>query len=203
MSIIAYTPETLVSGQEYIYQTPISGLYFIRRPVYADERGYLTEPLNVEDLENTLGYPFTIRQANLSRSEEFVLRGFHAENWNKLVSVISGVAYCVLVDVRPASVTFGQKVTFWFNAKKRFPGSLYIERGIANSLCVVEGPVNYYYLVNQLYHGRDPAGDVAINLFDRDLAIDWPITRKEARISKRDAEAVSLRQMFPEKFNPA
>lgn len=195
-----YVPHVLFPGQEHIFLTMLSGLYFIKATVHEDERGWFTEPLNIRDLESILGYPLTVCQANLSRSETGVIRGFHAEGWNKMVTVIQGLAYCVLADIRPQSPTFGQTVKFWLDARSTHPGSLYIEAGIANSVCAIEGPVYYHYLVDRLYQERDRSGDVAINLFDPDLAVEWPTAQSESLISQRDKTAVSLRSLFPEKF---
>ena len=60
----------------------------------------------------------------------------------------------------------------------------------------LKGPVEYVYLVDRLYKDRDPAGDVAISLFDPGLNIDWPLKKEEMIISDRDKQAVSLKERF-------
>jgi dTDP-4-dehydrorhamnose 3,5-epimerase-like enzyme len=37
-------------------------------------------------------------------------------------------------------------------------------------------------------------------LFDPDLAVPWPISRKEMIVSERDEQAISLREKFPDQF---
>lgn len=184
-----------------IYQTHISGLWYVAPKSFADQRGFYSELSRVPELEAVLGKPFAIKQINHSHSVDRVIRGFHAENWDKLITVISGTTFCALADVRPASATFGQVETFLLGFDQpAIAGSLLITAGIANSFCVLQGPVNYVYSVNELYANRDPQGDVAISLFDPDLAVQWPLEREQLVISDRDAQAVSLRQRFPEKF---
>ena len=65
-------------------------------------------------------------------------------------------------------------------------------KGLGNSLCVVNGPVDYLYAVDALYRERDTSGDQAISLFDPELAIPWPISREQMIISERDKQSVNL-----------
>ena len=125
----------------------------------------------------------------------------HAEDWKKIITVINGLAFCALADVRPESATFGQVVNFRLGfGEGGLTGSLLVEEEIANSFCVLKGPVDYVYCVDRLYSERDPKGDVAISLFDPDLKIEWPIKREAMILSERDKNSISLRQRFPEKF---
>ena len=79
-------------------------------------------------------------------------------------------------------------------------GAIYLEKGIGNSLCVTEGPVDYVYVVDVLYADRDKSQDRAISIFDKDLAIDWPVARERMIMSERDTQTVTLRELLPEKF---
>jgi dTDP-4-dehydrorhamnose 3,5-epimerase-like enzyme len=75
----------------------------------------------------------------------------------------------------------------------RLSGCLFIDRGIANSVCVIDGPLDYIYCVDALYQDRDRADDVAISLFDPQLQIDWPLAKADMIISKRDSHARNLK----------
>lgn len=173
--------------------TSIEGLYFIPADERLDERGSFTQLGQVPAIESITGEPFVIKQFNLARSNKNVIRGFHAEQWNKLVTVASGSVYCVLVDIRQDSPTFmAQEHLLLGNQPDALTGMLYISAGVANSVCVTEAPVNYLYAVDALYEDRDPQFDVALNLFDTTLAIQWPIDRDQMVISERDLQAQSL-----------
>lgn len=187
---------------EYIYETDIPGLYFVEHKKFDDDRGFYSELCRTPEIDMINGGRFVVKQVNLALSNKNVIRGFHAEGWNKLITVLTGEAYCVLADVRPDSPEFGRAQVFSLgDTANSLPGSLFVPAGIANSLFVVEGPVNYLYCVDQLYAERDVTNDVAISLFDEDLNIPWPISREQMIMSDRDKNAVSLREKFPEKFN--
>lgn len=180
--------------QQYIKQTSIPGLLILERPTLDDERGFFREVFHLDELEKVLGYAFKPVQWNHSRSKPRVLRGQHAENWNKLVYPVTGELFASVVDIRPEMETFGKVETFGFDDSKRY--ALFIPKGMANSFCVVgEADVNYLYLVDRYYDGSDTR---AIAWDDPDININWPI--ENPIISERDRNNPNLRDLFPEKF---
>lgn len=187
--------------EEGVFETGINGLWYVERKQFGDFRGFFTEVNHINKLEKVSGEEFKIAQINHSQSKARVMRGMHAEDWKKLIFVTSGVSFSALADVRSSSETFKKVVCFKLGFGKRaLKGGLFILPGIANSVCVLKGPVEYVYLVDKLYKDRDPSRDVAISLFDKDLAIEWPLKREEMVISERDKKAVSLREKFANKF---
>lgn len=193
------TPELLV--KDNVYKTKINGLFFLSFNFFPDERGFFAEIGHTHKIEALIGQPFKVAQINHSRSLTNVVRGMHAEGWNKLTTVVNGIAFSALADVRPDSPTFGQVETFEFGPDNNgLKGSLFITKGIANSVCVLKGPVDYIYCIDKLYQDRDQSGDQAISIFDPDLNIPWPIAKDNMIISDRDRHAVTLRQKFPGKF---
>lgn len=181
-----------------IYKTKIDGLFFLRFKKYSDDRGFFSELAKIPPIEKLIGFKFEPQQFNYSFSKTNVVRGLHAENWHKLVTVVCGQAFSALVDIRPHSPTFKQVEYFRLGTHhdEDYGSGLFISPGIANSICVVEGPVGYIYAVNKLYEERDRSGDKAISLFDPDLNIDWPIKKENMIVSKRDMDAVSLKGLF-------
>lgn len=178
---------------KFIKTTSIPGLLILEGPILADERGFFKEIFHLDELEEALGYEFKPVQANHSQSLTGVLRGLHAENWNKLVYPLSGKVFVAIVDIRPESETFAKVETFTLDDSNRH--ALFIPKGLANSFCVLEGTVNYLYLVDAYYDGTDTR---AIAFDDPDLNIAWPI--ENPIISERDRENPRLRELFPEKF---
>jgi dTDP-4-dehydrorhamnose 3,5-epimerase len=196
-----FQPMKDLEVDEGVFRTEINGLWYLERKSFSDERGFFSETAYTYKIDKLIGKPFIVKQINHSRSLEKVVRGMHSEAWKKLITVTNGVAFCALADIRPNSATFGQVVSFLLGfSDQALPGSLFVEEQIANSFCVVKGPVDYVYCVDRLYSERDPKGDVAISLFDPDLKIEWPIQQQEMILSERDRNSVSLRQRFPEKF---
>lgn len=184
-----------------IYKTSLEGLFFIPSQKHEDDRGYYAELTRIPEIDAVRKTPFTVAQVNVARSNTNIARGIHAEQWNKLVTVTNGTAFCAFADIRPESPTFGKVETALLGTgTDALFGSFFIEKGIGNSLCVTEGPVDYIYYVDALYKNRDTSFDRAVSLFDPDLAIAWPISKEEMIISERDTNAVSLRELFPEKY---
>lgn len=193
-----YTPSEELAIADNIFKTNIDGLFYFKYKKFIDERGYFTQVLEPERIRQAgINSEFQIQQVNLSVSKERITRGIHTEGWNKLITVVRGHAFCALADVRLDSPTYKQIEYFDFVAdeENEWGEGLYISKKIGNSVCVVEGPLHYLYGVDQLYHERDKADDVAISIFDQDLNIQWPFTRDEMIISERDINGVSLREM--------
>jgi dTDP-4-dehydrorhamnose 3,5-epimerase len=196
-----FTPSPQTQVAERIHQTPINGVYFIEHTIHQDNRGFFAELALISDLNQVLKQEFTIKQVNLARSEVNVARGFHYEDWNKLVTIIHGHAFCALVDIRSDSSTFGQSITLTLGENgNSLQGNLYIPQGVANSYCVVKGPLDYLYGVDKLYRDRVPSDNGSISLFDPDLKISWPIPKEKMIISERDQNAQTMRHKFPDTF---
>lgn len=180
--------------QKIIKTTSIPEVFILERPIFNDERGFFKEVFHLNELEDALGFPFKSVQWNHSKSQPGVLRGQHAENWNKLIYPVNGELFASIADIRPDSKTFGKVETFIFNDSKKY--ALFIPKGLANSFCVTgTEAVNYLYLVDAYYDGSDTR---AIAWDDPDLNIDWPV--KNPILSQRDKNNPRLRDLFPEKF---
>ena len=150
--------------------------------------------MEVKQIRQEINPNFQIQQVNLSVSKSKVLRGIHAENWNKLVTVLSGQAQLVIADIRQDSPTYKKLVYFNINANEQsdFGESLYISAKLGNSICAINGPVYYLYGVDQSYQERNKDDDQAISVFDPDLNIQWPFSRDELIISQRDLNSINL-----------
>lgn len=195
-----FSPSPEMEIAHGIYKTSLAGLYFIASQQHTDDRGYYSELVRIPELNEVLGTPFIVAQVNCARSLSNVARGIHAENWNKLVTVVQGTAFCAFADIRPMSDTFGKVETALLGpGQNALHGSFFIEKGIGNSLCVTEGPVDYLYYVDALYKDRDTSFDQAVSLFDPSLNISWPLSKDEMIISERDKNAVTLEELVGEK----
>jgi dTDP-4-dehydrorhamnose 3,5-epimerase len=197
MTPIAFTPSSENQVGEYLYQMPLEGLLYIAHKRADDQRGFYSELDRLPEIESYLGLDFHIRQINLSHSNPNVIRGFHTENWNKLLTVVHGACFCAWADFRHDSPSLGQVVTLTMGVEPPHAfGSVFVSSGIANSFCAAFGTVDYLYSVDALYADRDTSGDMAISLFDPDLNVTWPIAREEMVISQRDLDAQSFASRF-------
>lgn len=149
----------------------IEGLYVITPTVHGDERGYFIETYNQKDLQEA-GLDPVFVQDNQSSSSKGVLRGLHYQKnypQGKLVRVIRGSVFDVVVDLRQGSKTFGK----WFGVelseenKKQF----YVPKGFAHGYLVLSEWAEFCYKCTDFYHPGDDGG-LAWN--DPDIGIRWP-----------------------------
>lgn len=201
--------DTLPTGwqSETVVSTAIDDIFALPVTPHHDERGFFAELGKIPHLDEVRGESFTIKQINHAHSKLHVTRGFHAEDWNKLITVTRGICFIAIADIREESETKGtvlvgllghQKAYDSLNASVKetlydmpvFTGSIFLPRGVANSVCVLSDQLDYLYGVDKLYEERNPAGDIAISLFDPTINVSWPIDKKQMIISERDIQSV-------------
>ncbi len=177
-----------------VRETVIPGFFEIDLVVHGDSRGWFKENYQKEKME-ALGLPvFETVQNNFSfNAEKGVTRGLHAEPWEKFISVANGRVFGVWVDLRVGS-TFGQTLSLEITPEK----AVFVPRGVANGYQTLEDNVTYTYLVNA--HWSPEVKYVAVNLFDAELAIEWPIPREQAIISEKDERNPLLSEVKPQEF---
>ncbi|MGB2766948.1 MAG: sugar nucleotide-binding protein [Propionicimonas sp.] len=165
-----------------LHPTAIDGLLVLDLPLHGDARGWFKENWQREKM-TALGLPdFGPVQNNMSfNSDAGVTRGFHAEPWDKLVSLAAGRIFGAWVDLRPGP-GFGTVVTLDMGPDK----AVYVPRGVANSYQALQADTVYSYLVNQHWSPHARAEYTYVNLADETLAIEWPIPLAEAEISEAD-----------------
>ena len=160
----------------------LDGLRLVELKVRGDARGFFVERFHEAAFE-AHGLPTTFVQDNHSRSAPGVLRGLHYQNepeQGKLVGVVRGRVWDVVVDIRPESVTFGQHVTTELSDMNG--RLLWIPPRFAHGFCVLgEEPADIVYKVDAPYC---PATEGGLFWGDEDLAIRWPI--KSPVVSERD-----------------
>lgn len=175
-----------------IRQTAIPGVLIIENDLFPDDRGVFWENFQKEKLVAS-GFPeyFQPVQINFVKNlQAGVLRGIHAEPWEKYVSVITGNAVGVYVDLRKGE-GFGKVVTVELK-----PGvAVFLPVGIGNSYQTTEENTYYVYAVS----GHWKAGEkyIGVSPFDETLAINWPIGKGKALLSKKDAVLPGLSEIIP------
>lgn len=192
--IIAFMQEVqdiIFGGELKVKPTPIEGLLVINLTVHGDNRGWFKENYQKAKMV-ALGLPeFDVVQNNISFNEKVgTTRGLHAEPWDKFISVANGSVFGAWCDLRQGP-NFGQIFTI-----KITPDiAVYVPKGVANGFQTLEPNTAYTYLVND--HWSPEAKYTFVNLFDSELAIDWPIPADQAIISDKDQKHPLLKNVKP------
>lgn len=158
---------------------------------HSDNRGLFWETFRVDQFATFTGRGFPVAQVNTSVSRQGVLRGIHfAEvppGQAKYVTVSRGSIWDVVVDLRVGSRTFGQ----WDSVELSSADSraLFIPEGLGHAFIALEDDTSVTYLVSDVYR---PEHEHAVNPFDPELGIEWPIDRDQITLSPKDALAPSL-----------
>jgi dTDP-4-dehydrorhamnose 3,5-epimerase len=176
-----------------VEQTALPGVLIVRPPVFRDDRGFFLEAWRRDRFADS-GIPDTFVQDNQSRSIAGTLRGLHWQ-WRKpqakLVRVLSGRIFDVVVDVRRGSPTFGK----WFGLEMSGDDftSLYVPVGYAHGFCVLSETADVLYKCSEVY---DPGGEAGLIWNDPHVAIRWPIAAPI--LSHRDRQHPALNVSRPD-----
>ncbi len=170
-----------------IEDTPLPGLFLLTPEVKGDDRGFFMEVYR-SDIFSKFGLSTDFVQANHTRSKQGVLRGMHFQ-WEpalgKLIRIIRGTAFSVVVDIRHDSPTLGQYFTQELSDENK--RMLYAPPGFAAGFCVLSDFAEVEYHYTALYN---PAGEGSIKWNDPRISIPWPIT--DPIVSERDARGETL-----------
>jgi dTDP-4-dehydrorhamnose 3,5-epimerase len=161
--------------------TSIEGLWTIELKQFRDDRGVIREAYRQSDFE-AAGLPSLgdRPQTNATETNRGGLRGIHAEDMHKFVTVVAGEVYAVIVDLRPDSPTAGQWLGFALTAGL----GLFVSRGLGNAFqSISDDPSQYVYLFDVEWQPGMPG--VHVTPLDPALRIDWPL---EPIISEKDGD---------------
>jgi dTDP-4-dehydrorhamnose 3,5-epimerase len=176
------------------HTTDIPGLIVFDVTSVGDERGYFQEKFQKAKLV-AAGMPenFNVVQNSLSYNKEAgVTRGFHAEPWDKYISVISGKVFAAYVDLRKGS-SFGKVVTVEINPNT----AVFLPQGVANSFQTLEPDTYYLYSVNAHWSADNYDKYCFVNLADPEIGVKWPISLDKAILSDRDRNHPLLKDVTP------
>lgn len=166
------------------------GVKLIEFDVFCDGRGFFAECLDAEAFERH-GLPGRFALVARSRSEPGVIRGLHLQYrppQAKLVGVVHGRIWDVVVDLRCGSPTFGK----WSGIELSGDAGrlLWIPFGFAHGFCVVgDGPADVLYHLDAP-HG--PSGEGGIRWSDPQIGIPWPVA--DPIVSPKDAGLPTLEE---------
>jgi dTDP-4-dehydrorhamnose 3,5-epimerase len=157
-----------------ITPTEIPAVLVIEPRVFEDDRGFFFESFNEKIFADKLNISARFVQDNHSCSAQNVLRGLHyqiQQPQGKLVRVVAGAIFDVVVDIRKSSPTFGQWVSCILSAENK--KQLWVPEGFAHGFLSMADGTEVLYKATDFYA---PAHERSIVWNDPDLAIAWPLT---------------------------
>ena len=153
---------------------PIAGCWLLTPRVHTDARGQFVESFQKNRFTEQTGLSIDFIQDNEVVSEHGVVRGLHLQNdphsQAKLIRVVQGRIYDVVVDLRVDSTTFGE----WFGVELSSDNQaqLFLPKGFAHGYSVLSGRAVVQYKVDALYN---PQAESGIRYNDPDLDINWQV----------------------------
>lgn len=175
-----------------ISEAPLSGVLLIEPKVFGDARGFFLETWHRERYL-AAGLPEFV-QDNFSHSRQGTLRGLHFQRQHpqgKLVQVVRGAIFDVVVDIRAGSGTFGK----WYGVELSVENhrQLWVPPGFAHGFCVLSEEADFFYKCTDFYHPEDEGG---IIWNDPDIGIAWPVSNP--LLSEKDRCFSRLAELAPQ-----
>lgn len=151
-------------------ETELKDCFILEPDRFGDDRGYFS-PYFIQKQLDELGFSRVV-QANRSKSAKGVVRGLHFQKdpkcQAKIVEVIKGSAYDVVVDMRIDSPTYGKSTVVKLTDENN--RQLFVPRGFAHGFVSLEDDTIFQYLIDNDY-AQKMEGGILWN--DPDLNIPW------------------------------
>ena len=161
----------------------LEGAFLINLNPKKDERGSFTRIFCQKELAE-IGFDKNIVQINHSITKnKGAIRGMHYQSGSfseiKIIRVVKGIVYDVIVDMRPGSDTFLK----WTSNTLSYdlPQLLYIPEGFAHGFQTLSEDVEMIYQHSSFYA---PSSERGFRYDDPKIGIDWPLPLTV--ISERD-----------------
>jgi dTDP-4-dehydrorhamnose 3,5-epimerase len=174
-----------------VIATAIDDVKLIEPAVFGDARGFFFESFNEQQFAALVGVDARFVQDNHSKSMRGVLRGLHyqvEQAQGKLVRVVAGEVFDVVVDLRRSSLTFGKSVCVTLSAENK--RMLWVPAGFAHGFLVTSESAEFLYKTTDYYA---PQFERSLRWNDPALQIAWPLAAGETpQLKAADANAPLL-----------
>lgn len=171
----------------HVVKTSFHDAFILTPRVFSDDRGYFFETFHQEKF-NALGFKVPFVQDNVSYSKKHVLRGMHLQ-WNphqgKLVRVLHGAVYDVIVDVKKNSPTFGK----WHGEElsEENHKMFWMPPGYAHGFVTLSDEAYVEYKCTGVWNGKC---EISLLWNDPKIGVEWPVA--SPLLSPKDKEAQTL-----------
>lgn len=164
-----------------IVPTTLQDALLITLKAHGDSRGFFKEVFRENEYLKIAKAPFV--QENISFSSRNVLRGLHYDPpMAKLVQVIYGRTFHVIVDLRPGSPTYLKWESFDLSGDTHT--QVFVPAGFANGFYVVSDVAYVHYKQTTYYN---PETERILRWNDSAIGVKWPTDNPI--LSERDRTA--------------
>lgn len=170
--------------------TSLPDVIILEPKVFGDDRGFFFESFNEKHFQEATGVTRRFVQDNHSKSAKNVLRGLHyqiQQPQGKLVRVVSGEVFDVVVDIRKSSPMFGQWIGVSLSADNK--RQLWIPEGFAHGFFVISESAEFLYKTTEYWA---PEHERCLLWNDPAIGVEWPIDIKPL-LSAKDQKGKLLR----------
>ena len=167
--------------------TELPGVIVVVPKVFRDDRGFFVETYH-QARYAAHGIDATFVQDNHSRSVKGTVRGLHAQLRRpqaKLVRVLAGEIYDVVVDVRRGSPTFKRWIGVVLSSDNF--RQIYVPPGFAHGLSGLSDHAEVEYKCSDCY---DPGDELRLLWNDPEIGVDWGVGAPI--LSEKDQAALPL-----------
>ncbi|HWK65891.1 MAG TPA: dTDP-4-dehydrorhamnose 3,5-epimerase [Rhizobiaceae bacterium] len=170
----------------------LDGVFEIIPRRFGDRRGFFSETYNAEAFRKVPGGSEAFVQDNHSLSGVTgTLRGLHFQlpprAQAKLVRVVRGAIYDVVVDIRRGSPTFGRWVGLDVSAEKW--NQIFVPKGFAHGFLTLEPDTEVIYKVTDFYSAEH---ERSVRFDDPAIGVTWPAVASSYIVSDKDRDAPFL-----------
>ncbi|PJJ61748.1 dTDP-4-dehydrorhamnose 3,5-epimerase family protein [Compostimonas suwonensis] len=174
-----------------IRELKIPDSYEITPKQFGDDRGVFLEWYRFDRLEEAIGHPLKLAQANTSVSKRGVVRGIHfadiPPSQAKYVTATHGAVLDYVIDIRVGSPTFGQWDTVLLDDTDR--RAIYLSEGLGHAFVALTDDATVSYLVTSTFNAEREHG---INPLDPEVGLVFPPEAGEPLLSPKDTDAPGL-----------
>ncbi len=161
----------------------IYGLNIYKGSAFSDSRGKFSRVFD-SDWFSSIG--FTPMQINVSSNPfKYTLRGMHfqvdGDPENKLMTLLSGVVFLSVVDLRPKSISYLTIFTREFSAEEG--ESIYIPAGCAVGWISLSKDVQIHYVMSSRFEQNNYGG---FKFDDPFFSIPWPVRPEIISVQDRN-----------------
>lgn len=195
MWVFLFHPHFLISTWIFdmafnVEKSDLDGVLLIQPAIHSDSRGRFFESFQKERYKE-IGIEEEFVQDNQSISQKDTIRGLHyrsAPGQAKLVRVIRGEVFDVVVDIRKQSPTFGQWRGYTLSDSNYL--QIYIPVGFAHGFCVLSETAEFLYKVSEYYSAEK---EIGVMWNDPDIGVKWPTSNPV--LSEKDKTNPALKDI--------